>query len=98
MASQHLPPDFNLWEWVGAIVGMVISLSYTAPKTKPEFWGRVVVSVLFGGTFGFVVGDSLGWPDTARHDFAGGAGMAFFSYAAIGVVYRVLKGINKLKP
>ena len=96
MASHHLPPDgFNMWEWFGAIIGTVISIAYVKPKTRTEFIGRVVVSVLVGGTFGFVVGIWGGWPETARHSFAGGAAAAFFSYAAIGVVYRVLQGIDK---
>lgn len=97
MASHHLPPDgFNMWDWAGAVIGTVISIAYLKPKTRTEFIGRVIVSFLFGGAFGFVVGATLGWPETARHAFAGGAGMAFFSYAAIGVVYRVLQGIDKL--
>lgn len=97
MASHHLPPDFNLWEWVGAVAGTVISLTYSSPKTRAEFIARLVVSLLVGGIFGFIVGDTAGWPDSARHDFAGGAGMAFFSYAAIGVGTRALKSI-KLPP
>jgi hypothetical protein len=91
MASHHLPPDFNLWEWVGAVAGTIISLTYSSPKTRADFIARLVVSVLVGGIFGFIVGDTVGWPDTARHDFAAGAGMAFFSYAAIGVAARTLK-------
>lgn len=94
-----LPPDwFSLWEWAGAAAGTVISITYLRPASRADFIGRVVVSVLFGGAFGFMTGDLLGWPDTARHDFAGGTFMSFFSYAAIGVVFRVLKGIDKWPP
>jgi hypothetical protein len=97
MASGIPPPDFNLWEWIGAVAGTVISLTYSGPKTRTEFFTRLVVSLLVGGIFGFTVGDTVGWPDTARHDFAGGAGMAFFSYAAIGVATRAVKSF-KLPP
>lgn len=86
-----------MWEWVGAIAGTVISLTYSSPRTRAEFIARLVVSVMVGGIFGFIVGDTAGWPDSARHDFAGGAGMAFFSYAAIGVASRAVKGL-KLPP
>lgn len=95
---SNLPPDFNgfnPWEWLGAGVGTLVSMIYAKPLTRTDFISRVVVSLLFGGTFGFMVGQTFGWPDTARHAVAAGAAMAFFSYAAIGVVFRVLKGIDK---
>lgn len=99
--SNLPPPDFNgfnFWEWLGAAGGTLVSIIYARPTSRVDFISRVVVSLLFGGTFGFIVGQSLGWPETARHAVASGAAMAFFSYAAIGVVFRVLKGVDKWPP
>jgi hypothetical protein len=101
MSSHQLPPDlggFNLWEWAGAIFGTIVSLIYTKPRSRRELVTRAAVSLGAGGTFGFVVSMVLNWPDTVRHAFAAGAGLAFFSYAAIEVVYRVLKGVDKWPP
>lgn len=96
--AGHLPPDlggFNLWEWAGAAFGAIVSLIYTKPTTRRELVTRIIVSLGFGGTFGFAVSALFGWPDTARHAFAAAAGLAFFSYAVIEVVHRVLKSIDK---
>lgn len=93
------PPDlggFNLWEWVGGFAGGIVSLAYDKPATKLDFATRLIVSVVMGGTFGFMVGQYQGWPNGARYAFAGGAAVAIFSYALIGVGYRVLKGVTSL--
>ena len=92
--TEHIPPDFNMWDWLGAWVGTVISLFYDKPATRSDFLTRCVVSVLSGGTFGFVVLLIIGWPITARNSFAAGAAMAFFSYAMIGLGYRLIKSIK----
>lgn len=86
---------------VGAVGGTILIFVFQPPKTRTEFWTRLVFSLLSGVLFGEAVHDWLQWRQTGQMIVASAALTSMISWTAWGAitkaVLRFLDGLFKAK-
>lgn len=94
----HHDPDFLVIRIVGAIVGAFLSLVYIPPSTVRSLVRRASFSAISGFVLGFVVLETMRWPETTRHWLAASVVTAAASWVVAGVAVRMLKKADRWPP
>lgn len=76
------------WRIMGAAIGSIVALIYVPPRTKREFFQRLIVSVLTGGTVAPGVAAYMAWPALPEYYTASAAIASCLSWWVVGMVVR----------
>ncbi len=90
------PPGLDLWQLAGSIIGSALAFLIAWPANRRDFFTRLGVSLICGMVFGPLVSDHFQWPDIPKFALAAATVCALFSWAAIGMVMRIIGTTNKL--
>ncbi len=90
------PPTFDLWRVAGAVIGTLLAFLISWPTSWRDFWTRLGTSIICGVIIGPLMDDYFKWPDFPKFALASSMLSALFSWAAIGMVMRIIGTTTKL--